>query len=686
MGVIIRVHGGPAPTTCPPGWVATSETDIADVLDRHEVDVVIVARSASRPVEVLQRVHALAPEAQAIVEAQAADHDQGNLRRELRYAPGLPAGIRILAAGDDAGAAASAAQDQAHRGRRYAALVTTLRSQLAAPHAATDPPAHNATGALLGHAPLGVVVADGAGLITTWNDKAAEMLALGPDAAGGALASLFTDPSTVAAALAQAVSSLEIVAEVRADTPGDTGRAFELTFAPTRSESDNPLVLGLLVDVTARRRAEHARDELSERLAASGRAQAFLLEAWDAIAHTVSYAETLAALASVAVPALGDLCLIDVVDETGRQQRMVVRHASPSLQSVAAELCRYPPAPGGPHPIVGAIDDGRSRWSPAVNDEFLRATSRDEEHFRLLKRLGFSGFITVPLQAGERILGTVTLISCGDRHFELADLHLAEALADRVASVVDKARLYDREHLIAVSLQRAMQTALPDLGVLQTAARYLPSRADSEVGGDWYDVFRLPAGGTGVAIGDVVGHDLAAATRMGQLRNLLRGLAFDREESPGEILGRLDRLNDGLGVAELATVIYGTLEHSPGGQALFRWANAGHLPPIHITPGGRTRLLDGNLGAAIGMPGGSSRPEAAATIEAGSTLLLYTDGLVESRADQLDKGIDALLQHCADHATQSLDDLTDGILAALASQAEDDVALLAFRLAAPDPE
>lgn len=690
MAAILHVHAPSACTTGPPAWRPVAETDLADWLDPLAIDVVVVHPSTARPIEVLQQVRAAAPCASAVVEARQDDAD--GFRRALRYSPGLPEDIQLLTTSHDLVSVVASARERALRRRRHAALLDSVSRQLPHSHASSNISRLTAIGTLLEHAPLGVVVTDAAGRVLNWNDQAAVMLDLDPDANGRPLAEVFSDSTQVALALARSISSLEIVAGIQADR-GDNGggsgggSAFELSFAPTRSDDGSPAVLGLLIDVTERRRAERARDELAERLEASSAAQAFLLKASDVMIRAESYIATLESLAAIAVPTLGELCLIDVIDETGHPQRIAARHADPARQALAEELRRcYPPDADSDQPIARSIRDGRSRWSPSVGEDFLRTISHDDQHLRLLQKIKVSGYITVPLLSGNRTLGTVTLISCDDRHFTVSDLRLAEALAERVATVVDKARLYDREHLVAISLQRAMQTALPDVSPVQIAARYVPAREDTEVGGDWYDVFALPSGSIALVIGDVVGHDLAAATRMGELRNLLRGLALDRQEAPSDILLRLGRLNEALAITDFATVIYGMLETDHAGNYLYRWVNAGHLPPLLTGADGITRSLNGNLDVALGTPAEHRRAEDAVHLPAGSTLLLYTDGLVETRSDQLEVGLGALVQRCTELAGQRLDDFTDGILGELPAHSDDDIAILAVRIPDGDAE
>ena len=353
MGAVLHVHGPGRPPTSPPGWTPVPEPALGEALQRDEVDVVVLTVTTRRPIEALQWVHALAPVAQAVIEAPVVADER--LERALRIAPGLPQGLRVLDPSEDATAVVRAAQEQAARDRRYAAVRASVMAQLAAGPRPEPRSTATPVGSLLGHAAVGAVVTDGAGLLVAWNDEAAAMLELGPEAKGLPLADRFAEPGPVAAAVMTAATSLERVAGVAAERPG-AGVAFEVSFAPTRSDDDRPAVLGLVLDVTARRQAEHARDELAAQLASAARAQAFLLSAWDATAHTTSYAATLEALAAVAVPTLGDVCLIDVVDDAGQPRRMAARHARASMQPLVDELCRcYPPAAEGDHPTVHAL-------------------------------------------------------------------------------------------------------------------------------------------------------------------------------------------------------------------------------------------------------------------------------------------------------------------------------------------
>ncbi|WP_345714061.1 PP2C family protein-serine/threonine phosphatase, partial [Kineococcus glutinatus] len=448
---------------------------------------------------------------------------------------------------------------------------------------------------------------------------------------------------------------------------------------PTRGTDGRPAVLVLLLDVTRRRAAEAARDELSADLRRVQRAQQFLLRASDVLAAAGGYEETLDRLCRLSVPTLGDLCLIDVV-ERRRLRRVAAVAADPARQPLADELrTRYGLLPGSHHPALEAMRSG-TRWEPEVDEAWIRGQARDERHAELHRQLGTSGFVAVPLLAGGEVLGTLTVLSTAGRRFGPDDVALVEALAGRVALVVAKERRYEREHRIAEVLQRSMLTRLPVLPGLELAARYVPAREDTHVGGDWHDAFAFPGEDPVVVIGDVVGHDVDAAAQMGQLRNALRGLAYGRRR-PAAVLEALDALVSGLAVTELASVVYAALAPVAGGREL-RWSNAGHLPPLLLPAGrpGAARFLDPEPDPFVGVSAFGRRREHRAVLPAGSTLLLYTDGLVESRDSQLERGLEELRDLAVRSAALPLPALCDALLEDLGRGAEDDVALLAVRV------
>ena len=234
-----------------------------------------------------------------------------------------------------------------------------------------------------------------------------------------------------------------------------------------------------------------------------------------------------------------------------------------------------------------------------------------------------------------------------------------------------------------------MQRSLlpPSVGrTSRSHARYEPA-AGGRVGGDWYDVFSQPDGSTVLVIGDVVGHDTAAAADMAQLRGLLRGIAYDNPEGPARVLSRLDAAIEGLGLGALATVLLARLVPTGDGGVTVTWSSAGHLPPVVVGPEGAARTLDGGRAdLLLGVSPGTGRTDSEAVLATGSTLVLYTDGLVERRDQLFDTGVAHLGAALAELRAAPVDEVCDGVLARLAPGAtEDDVALVVVRLGPVSP-
>ena len=240
------------------------------------------------------------------------------------------------------------------------------------------------------------------------------------------------------------------------------------------------------------------REQLVDELLEARRRNEFLLLATQVLSEVVDYRDMVERLAQVSVPVMADLCLIDIQDEDGHMRRMAAWHADPSEahRSPRSSGHSYPPDPAGGHPIMKVMRTGRSMWSSYMDDEFLRPTSRDDRHYAILKTLGFTSYMTVPLRLHDhQVLGTVTLVSAGSgRRFSEKDLGLAEQLAKQVSSVVSRARAYDRERRISHELQRnLLPDVIPTIDGWDIAARYLPAAVGVEVGGDWYDVIPISA-------------------------------------------------------------------------------------------------------------------------------------------------------------------------------------------------
>jgi serine phosphatase RsbU (regulator of sigma subunit) len=318
-----------------------------------------------------------------------------------------------------------------------------------------------------------------------------------------------------------------------------------------------------------------------------------------------------------------------------------------------------------------------------VTPEFLEANFASARARRLFGDLGSSSAVILPMVARRRTLGTVALVRDGDdRRFVPADVELAEDLARRAALALDNVRLYQQEHSVADTLQRSLLPDLPDIAGIESAAHYVSASTAADVGGDFYDLLELPDSTVGIVIGDVVGHDVAAAAAMGHLRGLIRACVWDAPDpDPGAVVTRVDRLVQGLKVASLATLIYvrATRPADEGGAWRLQIGNAGHPPLLLRTPDGEVCAVDGVTGLLVGVDEGTHRETLTVDVPRGSTVLAYTDGLVERPGADLDEGIAELVARLAAAPVgasprELCDAATGGRL-----DRRDDVALIAVR-------
>lgn len=268
------------------------------------------------------------------------------------------------------------------------------------------------------------------------------------------------------------------------------------------------------------------------------------------------------------------------------------------------------------------------------------------------------------------------------------DLTDRRAAAQQAAEIDRLAREAATSRALSDRLQQALLTPPPEPDHLHVVVRYQPAGHEAQVGGDWYDAFLQPDGATVIAIGDVVGHGSDAAAAMGQLRGLLRALAYDNDETPATTLGRTDRAARGLAVGTLATAILARIERHPdvpvAGRRVVRWSNAGHVPPLLLAPDGSSRVLETASDLMLGVEPSAGRRDHTAELDSDHTLLLVTDGLVERRGSDLDEGMARLQDALRDLGGLPLDELLDTLLDRLVPSAgEDDVAIVAVR-AYPD--
>jgi anti-sigma regulatory factor (Ser/Thr protein kinase)/putative methionine-R-sulfoxide reductase with GAF domain len=260
----------------------------------------------------------------------------------------------------------------------------------------------------------------------------------------------------------------------------------------------------------------------------------------------------------------------------------------------------------------------------------------------ILRQKRIRSLLGVPLIVEGDLIGVLHVGSLVPRTFDLRDLSVLELAAARAAPAIERGRLLialEREHRNAVMMQRSLlPRTLGAIAGVTVSARYLPAR--DEVGGDWYDMVELRGGQVGIAIGDVVGHGLAAATLMGQLRTALRAYAVD-DHSPARTLELVDRFAVNLDEQAMATAIYAVVDSDEGVACI---ASAGHLPPVLLSAEGEPRVLEIPLAPPLGAFRYKQCPQYQVSIAPGETLLLYTDGLIERRGVPLPHSIGELVR------------------------------------------
>jgi anti-sigma regulatory factor (Ser/Thr protein kinase) len=325
------------------------------------------------------------------------------------------------------------------------------------------------------------------------------------------------------------------------------------------------------------------------------------------------------------------------------------------------------------------FDQPRARLFESVTPEIWNELGLANEGHALSARLEPRSLIAAPLALGRRSLG-VLVVCASERHEPYGDeeLEIAKELARKAAMAVENSRLFEAEQERSKALQLSLLGRAEVTSPAVTAAmRYLPGTAELEVGGDWYDVIEREDGRVLVAVGDVVGHGVQAATAMGKLRSAMGALGLV-VESVGELLGRLDQFADKIEEARFGTVAAVLLEPETGE---LRYSLAGHPPPLVIDRNRDSRFLEGGNGPPLCIVLGDEtrRPEGRAILEEGSTLILYTDGLIERREDSIDNGLERLRDAAAARRHFEPERLCDEIVDEFAEGCLDDLVFLCLR-------
>ncbi|MER6372847.1 SpoIIE family protein phosphatase [Streptomyces mirabilis] len=522
----------------------------------------------------------------------------------------------------------------------------------------------------------GVLIVDSHGRLLLANDEARRLLGLRADGDGRPVTDLGLEPTAEQLLLSGRATTDEVI-EV-----GD--RLVAVSQRPMAQQPGLGGWVATLRDTTELSALMGRVEVVQERLT-------LLYDAGIRIGTTLDVTRTAQELAAFAVPRFADYVTVDLVDTVLRGDEPNPLRAA-ELRRVAVDGIRkdaplYPPG-GLIHfdpstPQASGFGSGQ-----IVLEADLAAFSgwqaQEPDRARRLVAYGIHSMIAAPLRARGVILGVATFWRSKEpTPFSQEDLSLAEELVARAAVSIENARRFTREHTTAVTLQRSLLPhALPEQSAIDVAHRYLPAEAGlGGVGGDWFDVIPLPGARVAIVVGDVVGHGLHAAATMGQLRTAVHNFST-LDLPPDELLCHLDELvtridqdRDGDGEAPTltgATCLYAIYDPI---SRLCTMARAGHLEPIIVRPDGHADLPGVPAGPPLGL-GGLPYEKKEILLPEGSSIVLYTDGLIEDRQRDIDQGIE-LLRRAVAHPGQTPDQVCRAAMDAMVPVApRDDVALL----------
>jgi PAS domain S-box-containing protein len=448
-----------------------------------------------------------------------------------------------------------------------------------------------------------------------------------------------------------------------------------------RAVAERGGVAAYFTEITERRQALAVAEQ--------GRARSDLLAAVATeLAEAADPVQALEAVLPHLVPGLADFAIASLLDEGGgpwrtRLHDVAALHADPDAQPLLdAYRALRVPALTGTSVIAEVLATSRPvlRVGSPAPEVLVRAGEAQD----LLRRLDPQALVVLPLRGRGHTRGVITLARCAERGaFVDADVTTLRDVTAQIGLALDNAHLQAVRRDLAEELQRSLLTELPQPDHLQLVARYVPATTGTQIGGDWYDAFLVRDGSTCLVIGDVTGHDLHAAVSMAQTRNVLRGGAHAIARPPAGVLAALDWAMHDLGITTMSTAVVARVEQTPEqaerGVRTLRWSNAGHLPPLLLHPDGRAELLRRRNDVLLGLRAHNPRHDHTVDLAPGSTVLLYTDGLVERRTERLEVGLERLRALAEELADLPLDVFCDRLVATLAASSGDDVALLAVR-------
>lgn len=431
------------------------------------------------------------------------------------------------------------------------------------------------------------------------------------------------------------------------------------------------------------------RRQVLERLRAAERRQRFLADVSRALAGSLGCDAMLAEVARLAVPIVGDSCVVHLAEEDGSVRVVAAVFADAAKAEPGTRMLRdYPPRPGDDEGVGRVLRTGTSVLYPRVSGALLSAMARSDEHLRMLRAVRPTSVMTVPLPGPETTVGSLTFAQLDPtRAYGPDDLSLAEELGRRVGLAVANAQLYERERMVAAALQRSLlPPELPAVPSVELAAQFHPGGKGVSVGGDFYDVFPVSEGLWVLGVGDVCGIGPEAAAMTARVRYSMRAVA-SADCGPAESLARVNGLLMDPGCEpRFCTAVYGTLRPSPG-TAVATLASAGHPPPLLLRATGEVESVGGQ-GTLLGVVDAPEQCDEEVVLGAGDLLLLYTDGVIEARRGDAFFGDDrlrALLEGCGGMSASAVAERVQGAVVDFAGGTIcDDMAILVARIPPPD--
>jgi serine phosphatase RsbU (regulator of sigma subunit)/PAS domain-containing protein len=437
----------------------------------------------------------------------------------------------------------------------------------------------------------------------------------------------------------------------------------------------------MIVDEDGRKMAVNIIEDVTEEKEAELR-QSFLASADRALASSLEYEETLEKIAWLAVPTVSDWCAIDIVDTDGERERVALAHRDADKLELGRTLEREYPEDQQEGGIATVLRTGQEAIYFELTDEMLEGGARDARHLELIREIGMRSVMLLPMRSGDQTIGTITLVQ-GDseRVFDETDLAFARDLASRAAVAVQNARLYQRLTETAHTLQQSLlPERLPQPPGWRVAASYHPAEEESEVGGDFYDVFPVDDGWM-VVLGDVTGKGVQAAARTALVRHTARTAArFD--PSPAAIMELANTVLREQPKLSIVTMVVARLRIEPDGGAHVIVTAAGHPLPLRIGDSGEATEI-GRHDVVLGAFDSGYWTETEARLEPGETLLFYTDGVTDMPGAN-DRFGDERLRATLAAGPAAAEGVVERVDAALAAFQEgersDDRALLAVQL------